>query len=226
MILKAAILGCLAYFGGGVLVHRVVLPEPGPEEWDHPQAGQVIENRFAGERIVIEQSRDDTDGQSVLLHLTLSPQGAVPAAHVHPNLDERFTVLSGTLMIRLGREDRILQAGEQLLVSRKTAHQPYNPFSEPAEVQVEIIPPGNMDVCLAQLHGYLGAGDKPRSGVRTALQMAVMARDCDLYLAGPPVFLQKAGIFLLSPTARLLGHHPFDPRYNAQTLPTHDHEVP
>lgn len=217
MILKAAILGCLVYFGGGILVHRVVLPEPGPEAWEVPQAGQIIENRFAGERIVIEQSRHETNGESVLLHLTLSPQGAVPAAHVHPSLDERFTVLSGSLAIRLGREERVLQAGEQIFISRETPHQPYNPFFEPAEVEVEIIPPGNMDVCLAQLHGYLGAEEQPRSRLRASLQMIAMARGCDLYLAGPPLVLQKVGVFFLSPTARLLGHHPFDPRYSPQS---------
>ena len=73
-------------------------------------------------------ARQDTDGRSIRLHLTLEPQGSVPSAHVHSNLDERFTVLAGALMMRLDREDRTLQAGESVFVPRRTPHQPYNPF--------------------------------------------------------------------------------------------------
>ena len=214
MILHASLIGCLVYFGGGALLHRVILPEPPPSAWPAPQTGEVIENRFAGERVTITRSRADTDGQSLQLHLTLSPQGSVPAAHVHAALDERFTVLSGQLMMRLGREDHLLQPGESLFVPRGTPHQPHNPFDAPAAVQVDISPPGAMDACLAQLHGYLSAGDRPRRAVPTFLRMVALSQPCDIYLAGPPIFVQRVGTFMLAPTARLLGHRSFDPRYS------------
>ena len=226
MVVSASLIGCLVYFGGGALLHQVILPEPGPAPADYPHTGQVIDNRFAGERIVITRSRHDTHGHAIQLHLTLEPQGAIPAAHVHPSLDERFTVLSGALMMRLGRETHTLQAGDSVFVPRGTRHLPYNPFDTQAQVQVDISPPGNMDLCLAQLHGYLNDADTPRSAARTFLQMLVMAETCDLYLARPPVAVQKVGVFLLSPTARLLGHRSFDPRYSAPPPPQDDHEDP
>ena len=65
-------------------------------------AGQVLENPISGEKITFRQTAVDTDGELLAFELVLAPAGAVPGAHVHPEQEERFEVVSGTLAFRLG----------------------------------------------------------------------------------------------------------------------------
>src|SRR3954468_1752186 len=55
-------------------------------------AGQTIENPVSGERITFIRTAADTDGELLEIELELSPDGAVPGAHVHPEQEERFEV--------------------------------------------------------------------------------------------------------------------------------------
>ncbi|MBO0706281.1 MAG: hypothetical protein J2P39_13235, partial [Candidatus Dormibacteraeota bacterium] len=56
-------------------------------------AGRVIENPVSGERIVIRRSGAETGGALLAFDLFLPPGAHVPAGHVHPEQEERFTVL-------------------------------------------------------------------------------------------------------------------------------------
>ena len=62
-------------------------------------AGQIIEHPVSGERITFTRTADDTDGQLLELELELAPDGHVPGAHVHPEQEERFHVLEGTMRV-------------------------------------------------------------------------------------------------------------------------------
>jgi len=44
---------------------------------------------------------EDNYGQSALVHLTARPHAAVVGGHLHPQLTERFRVISGRLGIRI-----------------------------------------------------------------------------------------------------------------------------
>jgi mannose-6-phosphate isomerase-like protein (cupin superfamily) len=54
------------------------------------------------------------------------PGGKPPPAHYHPEQDEHFEVLDGTLTIRLDGEERGLGVGETLDIPRRTSHQVWN----------------------------------------------------------------------------------------------------
>ena len=47
-------------------------------------AGQTIENPISGEKITFTQTAADTDGELLAFDMTLSVDGHVPGAHVHP----------------------------------------------------------------------------------------------------------------------------------------------
>ena len=46
------------------------------------------------------------------------------------------------------------------------------------------------------------------------LHGALLAREYDLFLAGPPIPLQRAGMAVLVPLARLLGYRTRYPQYS------------
>ena len=67
--------------------------------------GQTIHNPVSGERITFLKTAADTDGELLEFELELAPDGRVPGAHVHPEQEERFHVLEGTMTFRLGLQD-------------------------------------------------------------------------------------------------------------------------
>ena len=59
----------------------------------------VIENPLSGERITILE-RPRITGDALVWDLVLAPGGRVPNSHSHPEQEERFTVLDGTMRFR------------------------------------------------------------------------------------------------------------------------------
>ena len=61
------------------------------------RAGDVIENPFSGEWIRFDETSAETGGEYLAGEIVLAPHGIGPPEHVHPVIEERFRVLSGTL---------------------------------------------------------------------------------------------------------------------------------
>lgn len=103
-------------------------------------AGRVIENPISGERIVIRESGAQTGGQRLTFDLFLPPGGHVPARHVHPVQEERFTVVAGRMRFRIGRKTVMACPGDTVAVPRGTAHWFGNMGTEIAQARVEVRP--------------------------------------------------------------------------------------
>ena len=65
-----------------------------------------------------------------------APQGIAPPKHFHPEQDERFEVLEGSLRVNVDGEERDLAAGEAIEIPRKAVHQMWNPGDEPARASL------------------------------------------------------------------------------------------
>jgi quercetin dioxygenase-like cupin family protein len=76
--------------------------------------GDIYENKVTGERAVVLRGDEDGEDRSALVHLTVGPHGAVVGEHIHPQIRERFHVISGRLGTRLGGVESTLvgRAGE------------------------------------------------------------------------------------------------------------------
>ena len=53
-------------------------------------AGQTIEIPVTGERVVFQMTAAETDGELVVVEVTVRANGFVAAAHLHPSQTERF----------------------------------------------------------------------------------------------------------------------------------------
>ncbi len=93
-------------------------------EW--PAAtGHVIDNPISGEHIVIRKSGAQTGGRLLSFDLYLPPRAHVPARHVHPGQEERFTVIAGRMRFRLGllgHRTIVARPGDTVIVPPGTAH--------------------------------------------------------------------------------------------------------
>src|SRR5262249_27847268 len=111
-------------------------------------SGQVIENPMSGERIVIVQSGEETHGQLLAFDLFLPPGGHVPAAHTHPNQEEHFSVVEGTLRFRIGRREVLATPGDAVTIKPGTPHWFGNRGRCIARVRVEVRPALRMEELL------------------------------------------------------------------------------
>src|SRR5688572_25782877 len=73
---------------------------------------RIIHNPVSGERIEFLHSSPER----LEFELQLAPDGKVPGAHVHPEQEERFHVLEGTMKFRLGLRTIVAGPGETVIV--------------------------------------------------------------------------------------------------------------
>lgn len=167
--------------------------------------GRVIVNPISGERIVVRESGAQTGGQLLAFDLFLPPGGHVPARHVHPVQEERFTVVAGAMRFRLGRFGRrtiLAHPGETIVVPPGTAHWFGNPGAQDARARVEVRPALRMEELLEMTEAIGRAGSASGARRPRLADLARLALEFQREVTVPnvPAFLVKA---LLAPLAWL-----------------------
>jgi mannose-6-phosphate isomerase-like protein (cupin superfamily) len=208
------------YFGLGALLHYVVFPEEEPPDWAYAKSGFAFETP-TGEKFRVLRSGVDTGGEFAQAQLDLIPGGHAARAPIHPNQEERFHVLAGTLTVMVNGEEQVVSAGETVVVPPGTPHQPFNRGTVEMRSVGEIRPAGKLGLFFGQMRGL---DYKP-----SFLQMLLFVQEYDLYPTSPPPAVVQALSFLLAPTARRVGYRSFYPEYAerflrsaAQPLPAAD----
>lgn len=105
------------------------------------RAGQAVENAATGERVTFVRTAAETRGELLELELLWTRPGQRAPAHVHPEMEERYQVLSGTAAFRIGGEqDRTAGPGEVVTVPPGTTHLAWNPTDDEVRLKVEFRP--------------------------------------------------------------------------------------
>jgi quercetin dioxygenase-like cupin family protein len=104
------------------------------------RAGETVENPATGERVTFVRTGADTGGELLELELVWPHEGQRAPEHVHPEMEERYEVLSGSAAFRIAGEERIAGPGEVVTVPPNTAHLAWNPTTEPVRLKVEFRP--------------------------------------------------------------------------------------
>ena len=76
------------------------------------KSGDELIHPVTGERLVWRRVSRDTSGEFVEGDLFAIPGGHPAAAHVHPNQQERFGVLSGTIKLLVDGQESTIGVGE------------------------------------------------------------------------------------------------------------------
>jgi quercetin dioxygenase-like cupin family protein len=164
---------------------------------------RVIENPASGERIVIRRTAAETRGRVLEFEVVLAPGGRVPAGHLHPEQEERFTVLEGQVRFRLGGRPLIASAGDTVTVSAGKPHSFANAGRDEARLLVEATPALHMEELL-ETASRLGG----RPGL---LELALFLREFGREVRSPVLpRMVDTGVRALAWAARRLG---LDARY-------------
>src|ERR671917_2726048 len=185
------------------------------------KAGDVIENPVTGEREVVRVGTEDSGGDLLVVDGYVKPGGAVTGEHVHPSIDEDFTVLRGRVGFRIDGRESIAEPGECLHVPAGTAHDWWNAGDEEAHVMVEIRPGARFEGMALNLFGLAQDGRTNAKGMPNPLQAAIFAREFGdvLHFTKPPLVVQRLLFGSLGATARVLGHRGSYPKYTDASEP-------
>lgn len=161
----------------------------------------VIENAQHGERFVITTTTAASNGEVLAFDFFLAPGGSVPMMHAHLKQAESFRCKRGTLTVKLEDGTRTLGPGDELTLPAGTFHALANLGDEEVYCEVEYRPAGRSEDFLKIGGAYIVATGKEPG----LLDVVSFLRGVDLYVKGPPLWLQRALFGALEPVAKLLG---------------------
>ena len=161
-----------------------------------------LENPVTRERFAI---RDRGPG-TLVLEVRVPPDMIRPPAHLHRSQRESFEILRGQVTVQTGRERHTLRPGDRITVAPATPHTWWNSGDDEAVLLAEFRPPGQAQSFFETFCGMAAEGRCTAQGSPPFLQIVASARWWDMYLAGPPVTLQRALFAALGPVARLRGY--------------------
>ena len=178
----------------------------------------VIENPVTGERGILRQAPSASE-PGLVADLYARPGAAVVGEHVHPRSTEAFTVVRGTLGIRLGGSESVATAGTRIVVPPNTPHDWWNAGDDTAWVIVEVDPGKRFEAMIRNMFGLAADGRTDATGRPSLLQAALLAREFDdtIRFTSPPRAVQRPLFAALAPLARLRGLRGSYPDYERHT---------
>jgi quercetin dioxygenase-like cupin family protein len=186
------------------------------------KAGDTLESPLSGARIVFLKTARDTSGELLQLDDVMKGGGRVPIEHVHPHMEERFEILSGTARLSMRGQERDVGAGETIVVPAGTPHVWWNAGEEEAHLILEFRPALRTETLFETVFGLAQDGKvNSKNGLPNPLQLAVIVREYEneIYLARPPLFVQRVLFGLLAPIGKLLGYKARYPAYSGAEEP-------
>jgi quercetin dioxygenase-like cupin family protein len=179
---------------------------------------RTIRNVVTGEQWTSIARSQDTGGAHVEGRGHLPPGTSPPGIHRHPHQDERITVISGRIGVRVGDEEREYGPGESAFLPRGVWHDFWVLGDEPAETIGRAEPALGIEMILATLAGLAAEGLTNDRGLPRPLQGAVIGK---FYFEvaqfkKPPPFVQR---ILLPPLAALGKRRGYRPYYDRHFEP-------
>lgn len=194
------------------------------------RAGDEMVNEVTGLRTIFRRTAADTNGELLQVDWIGGTGWKAGPKHVHRKQLERFTVISGTLGVHVDGVEGVYGPGEVAEAPAGSVHTAWNAGGVGEEVHalVEFEPALSSEVPLETLAGLARDGKVNKAGVpKNPFRLALLVHDYEdeLYLASPPLFVQRAIFGPLVFLGRLLGYraeypYPFDRRQNASETAT------
>jgi gentisate 1,2-dioxygenase len=135
----------------------------------------------------------------------------VAAEHVHPQQEERFSITSGRITLRVDGEERLYGAGESITIPPGTPHMWWNSGTDDLRVVLDFRPAGRFAEFVTTFFAMAVAGKTNARGLpRDVLQLGVTLaeyRDV-IHATTPPWALQQVLFAVLAPLGRLIGYKP------------------
>jgi quercetin dioxygenase-like cupin family protein len=87
---------------------------------------KTSEHHAPGDRFIVTVSADESSGGLFQFEYICRTVTSAPNDHVHVTREESVEVLEGTLHCRTGGQERVLRAGERVVIAAGTPHALWN----------------------------------------------------------------------------------------------------
>lgn len=143
---------------------------------------EILDNPVTGESMRVIESTT----QRFAAQYSLRPHAEIPGEHFHPHREQRITVLSGEMHLRVDGEHRIVRAGETASISTGVRHFQWNPCDVEAVVIEEVSPAGRIHDFFKVLFGLARDGRTDANGYPSlVLSAALFSEYRDTILPAP-----------------------------------------
>ena len=192
----------VAYFCVAALISHNVFPVSGPPPSDVPRPGMMLVDRGIKTTVILRRTADQTGGAFVEMDTVIGPEGGPGelGSHVHPNVEERITVLEGAMVLDVEGDERVVTVGQTAVIPRGVAHGIRNPSDREVVLRGRFEPAGELDGYYVQVDragGFSGAG---------SVRLAVLSMHFrQQYPGWIPIWLSKLSAQIVVPSARLVG---------------------
>lgn len=168
------------------------------------RAGDAIENPVSGERITFVRTSEQTGGALAEMDLELSPAAFLAAEHIHRSQEEKFEVVEGRILLRCAGVETVSGPGESVVVPPGSPHSwaPYGGAG--ARVRLTFTPGAGIEQFFDDFFRLARERRMNAKGMPPLTTSARLGLAHDLYLAGPPVPLQRAAFRVLVGVSRLI----------------------
>lgn len=175
---------------------------------------ESIENPATGERIGFREATDGALRFDYYLELGGYAMGKVD--HIHPLQEERFTIESGRLGVRIDGDEWTATPGSRFAILAGTPHTVWNDAPTETHAVIEMRPALDARTLFETMYGLARDGKTRRWGLPGPLQLAVVADEFreELAFAEVPVPIQRALATGVSPVGRRAGFRGRYPRYS------------
>lgn len=169
---------------------------------------RTITNAVTGQTITFLLTGGETNGHLLEMEAVYKPGSSEPALHFHPLQTEYFTVVSGTLTVRIEGVLKTLRGGQLLKISRNQVHSMWNAGTEDTVVNWKIQPALDTEEMLRTFTGLANRGRTNDKGMPDIFQLALTAPRFKhiVRLAAPPYNLLRLLFFFIKPLALLGGY--------------------
>ena len=177
--------------------------------------GKVISNPKTGQQLTFIKTAKETKGTMLEMESVFQPHSLEPPLHYHPQQKELFTVLEGSITVKINGSLKTLKAGEQLAIEANTPHSMWNGTDDKAVVNWKVYPALDTEYFFETAMGIATHRPTNELGMPGILQAVLIAdRFSHVFiLANPSFMIQQILFTLLKPIAYLAGHRAWYKEY-------------
>lgn len=182
------------------------------------EVGETFYNPLCRETVVVRSPAQQNHGFRTVLDVWAEAGGAVSGVHLHPNSQERFTLVDGRLIVEIeGRQILLEQPGDSVLIPAGLRHHWWNAGGQTSHHICEFrnLADRFEELVLRQLFCLAQDGKTGRTGQPTLLPQALTTLEYGdvVRFIAPPWAVQRLLFTVLAPLARRRGYKGRNPSY-------------
>jgi len=162
---------------------------------------EVLNNPVTGESMTVLESTPET----FKFKFSLGPHGSIAGAHFHPSMEQRVSVVSGEMHLRVNGVHQILRAGESATIPVGAHHIQWNPGDSEMTATEEYHPAGRLHGFFKALFGLARDGKTNSKGYPSPLVAAALVSEFKDSILPSPLGLRLL-FSALAPLASALGY--------------------